>query len=105
MSQDKKFQRRIEDFQCGRCGCLVEGDGYTNHCPQCLYSMHVDVNPGDRAEACRGLMEPVDYEMKSGAYVIVHKCTVCGFIRRNKTRPQDSMNAILELARKRARRL
>ncbi|HQY53570.1 MAG TPA: RNHCP domain-containing protein [Ignavibacteria bacterium] len=38
---DRKFQKRTEDFTCGNCGCKVTGDGYTNHCPECLYRMHV----------------------------------------------------------------
>jgi hypothetical protein len=102
MRRHKKFQRRVEDFHCGRCGREVQGDGYTNHCPACLYSMHVDVNPGDRAESCRGLMAPVDYEVKGAEYVVVHQCTACGAIRRNKMRPEDSMQVLLGLARTRA---
>ncbi len=62
------FQRTKEDFACERCGLFVRGNGYTNHCPQCLWSKHVDVNPGDRQETCRGLMEPVGMEIKSGEY-------------------------------------
>jgi hypothetical protein len=102
MPQDKKFQRKVEDFHCGHCGRLVRGDGYTNHCPECLYSMHVDVNPGDRAQSCRGLMAPVDFEVKGAEYVVVHRCMACGFVRRNRTRPEDSMDAVLDLARRRA---
>ena len=26
----------------------MKGNGYTNHCPKCLWSKHVDINPGDR---------------------------------------------------------
>ncbi|MBU3901416.1 RNHCP domain-containing protein, partial [Patescibacteria group bacterium] len=46
--QSKKFQRKIEDFVCGHCGPKIKGTGYTDHCPKCLWSQHVDVNPGDR---------------------------------------------------------
>jgi hypothetical protein len=59
----KKFTRRIEDFLCGNCGATVTGDGYTNHCPACLWSQHVDINPGDRAAACGALMRPSAVEM------------------------------------------
>lgn len=55
----KKFQRCTEDFDCGHCGFRVQGNGFTNHCPQCLWSAHVDINPGDRAATCRALMEPI----------------------------------------------
>lgn len=55
----------------------VEKLGYScrNHCPHCLYSKHVDINPGDREESCHGLLEPVGVEIdnKKG-YVIIFKC-------------------------------
>ena len=44
----KKFERNREDFTCNNCELFVQGDGYTDHCPSCLYSKHVDINPGDR---------------------------------------------------------
>jgi RNHCP domain len=50
----------------------------------------VDVNPGDRASDCRGLLEPVGVEQsgKKG-WVIVHRCQKCGDIRRNKAALDD----------------
>ena len=80
MSQ--KFQRNIEDFVCGHCGAEVKGNGFTNHCPKCLYSKHVDINPGDRADQCRGLMKPVSIELRKGEYTIIHECVGCGFKKR-----------------------
>lgn len=94
----KKFQRRIEDFTCGHCGATVQGDGYTNHCPHCLYSCHVDVNPGDRAEECGGLMAPVGMDSKNGDWILVHHCQKCGAQRRCKTRPEE-IDAVLKLAK------
>lgn len=94
-----KFSRRIEDFTCGHCGKTITGDGYTNHCPHCLYSRHVDINPGDRAESCGGLMAPVAISNKSGGWVITHRCRSCGAQRPCKTRPED-MDALLQLAAK-----
>ena len=49
------FIRKTEDFICEHCGREVRGNGYTNHCPYCLWSKHVDINPGDRAAGCGGL--------------------------------------------------
>lgn len=95
----KTFQRTREDFVCEHCGAEVKGDGYTNHCPHCLYSKHVDINPGDRAEECGGLMEPVDLELKDGRYILVHRCQKCGFTRRNKVDDGDDFNAVLKLSR------
>jgi hypothetical protein len=94
----RKFQRRIEDFICEHCGYSVQGSGYTNHCPQCLWSKHVDVNPGDRAEPCQGLMEPVGVEVKKGKYRILHRCTRCGTEGWNKAAKEDDFEVILQLA-------
>ena len=80
----RKFQRKIENFVCEHCGRTVTGNGYTNHCPDCLYSKHVDIAPGDRAAACGGLMRPVGSELKGGDYFVQHECTRCGFRRKNK---------------------
>lgn len=99
------FQKRVEDFVCEKCGAEVSGTGFTNHCPKCLWGKHVDVNPGDRAAECKGMMEPVAVEMKGDEYVIVHRCVVCGFTRKNKTHPADSFEKILEIASKQAARL
>ena len=95
----KKFQRTIEDFTCGHCGFKVVGNGYTNHCPQCLYSKHVDINPGDRKELCGGLMEPVAVEIKSDGYILLHKCKKCGKEKKNKTSKDDSFEAIIKLSK------
>lgn len=95
------FIRRIEDFACEHCGAHVAGTGYTNHCPVCLWSKHVDIDPGDRRAACGGLMEPIAIEGTSPEYVIVHRCTVCGLERRNRMQPGDSADAIVAIAAKR----
>jgi len=94
----KKFARKIEDFICENCGTLVKGNGYTNHCPNCLYSKHVDINPGDRSCICGGLMKPVDLLQKNGEFIIVHKCEKCGFERKNKVDENDSKEALLKLS-------
>ena len=93
------FQKRVEDFTCGRCGANVAGNGYTNHCPQCLWSSHVDVDPGDRAEKCGGLMEPVAVEGSSPNYRIVHTCTACGKSRKIDADAADDPEMLLKIAR------
>ena len=94
----KRFQRRSERFVCRRCGAFVAGDGYTNHCPACLWSRHVDVHPGDRRETCRGMMEPVAVIEKRGSYVLLHRCMRCGAQKRNKTADDDDFDAVLRVA-------
>jgi len=90
-----RFTRMVEDFTCEQCGREVRGNGYTNHCPRCLYSKHVDVNPGDRASGCGGLMVPVAAGIERGAYFLVHRCAACGLIHRNKKSPNDNIEALL----------
>ncbi len=94
----KRFTRKIENFICAHCGASVSGNGYTNHCPQCLWSMHVDLNPGDRESSCGGLMEPVEIQIKSQRATILHRCTRCGFERRQKSSVSDSFDAIVQLS-------
>ena len=91
------FQRKIEDFTCEHCGVEVVGNGYTNHCPKCLWCKHVDVNPGDRASHCNGLMKPVGVEEQAGGYKIVHRCVTCGFERKNKMAENDAFDVALTL--------
>ena len=98
MSQ-KLFQRRVEDFVCEHCGADVVGDGYTNHCPHCLWSKHVDGNPGDRTEKCGGMMEPIAVEGASPNYDIVQRCLACGMTRRNKVDSNDDKEAVIALAK------
>ena len=96
--QTKRFQRRIEDFVCEHCGAQVTGNGYTDHCPKCLWSKHVDINPGDRAETCQGMMEPIALEGSTPDYRIVERCTRCDIIRRISVAKEDDIQAILKLA-------
>ena len=84
MLKQAKFSRTKEDFICEVCGAFVRGNGYTNHCPHCLTSKHVDINPGDRSCNCGGTMFPMRYELKKGKEYILHKCQKCGFERSNK---------------------
>lgn len=97
MNDEKRFQRTEEDFHCLHCGLFVKGNGYTNHCPRCLWSRHVDIRPGDRAETCGGLMEPLGIDTKGGEYMITHKCEKCGTQKHNSTSPEDNIERIIEL--------
>ena len=92
------FQKRQEDFGCEQCGAIVMGDGYTNHCPKCLYSKHVDVNPGDRANMCLGLMKPIGIAQEHGENIILHKCLNCGIVRRNKSVKEDDLDQIINVS-------
>ena len=101
---EPKFQRRIEDFRCENCGQPVRGNGFTNHCPKCLWSKHVDNHPGDRAESCQGLMEPIGVESKAEGYRILFRCTKCEKERWNKTAPDDDFEVLVKIAKQQAER-
>ena len=99
----KRFTKIDEEFICENCGNKVQKLGYTcrNHCPICLYSKHVDVNPGDRAENCHGSSKPISVEIDSKkGYVIIFKCEKCGKIRRNRAADDDNMDLIIKLSAK-----
>ena len=87
----------MNDEYCEKCGSFVRGDGYTNHCPRCLWSKHVDVNPGDRMALCGGMMEPISVETKSGEWIILHRCTVCRAEKKNKASKDDAFDALESL--------
>ena len=95
----KGFTKTIEDFNCAHCGTVVHGNGYTNHCPHCLYSRHVDNNPGDRAATCGGMMKPVAVESDGVRFIITHRCEICGKEKRQRTSDEDNMDAIIELSK------
>jgi ribosomal protein L37AE/L43A len=96
-----KFVRTKENFICENCGQEVIGTGYTNHCPVCLWSKHVDITPGDRASLCGGLMEPVAVETVHGAYSIRHRCIVCGYQKVNRVDELDDPDALVAIVQKR----
>lgn len=96
----KKFTKTVENFTCAHCGTVVFGNGYTNHCPKCLWSRHVDNNPGDRASQCGGLMEPVGAEPNGDGFIITHKCVKCGFVRRQHASDNDDIDTIIKLTTK-----
>ena len=67
-----------EVFTCKACGreVLPEGAGsdHRNHCPNCLCSLHVDIEPGDRESDCGGIMEPIAvWVRKNGEWAIIHR--------------------------------
>ena len=95
------FIKVTENFICDHCGAKVIGTGYTNHCPICLYSKHVDeLIPGDRSANCGGLMKPIGLQIKSGKYILFHQCQTCQKITRNKTAPNDNQEKLIELSTK-----
>ena len=89
-----------EDFICENCGKDVEKSSYTarDHCPYCLYSKHVDINPGDRENKCHGLLEPIAVEKYRDTYKIIYKCQKCGEIHKKILHKDDDFTKIVELS-------
>jgi uncharacterized Zn finger protein len=91
------FIKTKENFICENCGEEVVGNGFTNHCPNCLYSKHLDIDPGDRKEKCEGIMKPVEVLKKGREYNILQKCIKCGFERLNKTQKEDNFDVLIQI--------
>lgn len=96
----KKFTMRDESFICENCGKQVDTLNYTarDHCPYCLYSKHVDINPGDRANSCLGLLKPVGVEKFKNTYKIIYKCNKCNNKHKNIIANDDNMDEIIKLS-------
>lgn len=98
--ENKRFSKNDNGFICENCKKEVSPLGYTsrNHCPFCLHSKHLDINPGDRASDCGGLLVPIHAEISAKkGYVIVHKCEKCGEIHKNKAANDDNVSLIIKL--------
>ncbi len=95
-----RFTRKKEDFTCEVCGTEVKGTGYTDHCPNCLTSKHVDNNPGDRASKCKGLMKPVGAEYNGNDYTIEYECAKCRARKRVNAASGDNTELLLSLCTK-----
>jgi len=96
---DSQFIKKEENFVCEHCGFEVRGSGYTNHCPKCLWSKHVDVFPGDRKEECGGLMRPIGREQKGGDWYVIQKCEKCGREWKNKLVKRDDFDVLVDILR------
>ena len=96
----KKFNMLDEAFNCEYCHKPVEPLKYTarDHCPYCLYSKHVDINPGDRSNQCKGLLVPISIEKHKNTYKIIYKCSKCGQIHKNIIAKDDNMDKIISLS-------
>ena len=104
-----------EAFTCRHCGALVQanpllsGVQHRNHCPYCLWSLHVDLyEAGDRLCACRGGMRPIGltfkagrnkYAAEQGELMLVHQCELCCDLSINRIAADDDDTLILEIYR------
>ena len=98
----KTFNMIDESFIWKKCGKKVKKLGYTarDHCPYCLYSKHVDINPGDRNNSCKGMLEPVGIEKFKDSFKIIYLCEKCHKTHKNIMAKDDDMNKIIELSKR-----
>lgn len=98
----KKFNMIDENFTCEKCGKNVDKLNYSarDHCPFCLYSKHVDINPGDRQNTCKGMLKPIDIEKYKDTFKIIYECEKCGIIHKNIMAKDDDMNVIIEISKR-----
>ena len=94
------FIKNKEDFICENCGFENIGNGYTNHCSRCLYSKHVDIEPGDRLNVCGGLMEPIYVSYTNNDKYVIHKCLKCVFEKKNLLNENDSVDMMIQIQNK-----
>ena len=90
-------------FRCGNCRLDVPveavGTAHRNHCPNCLWSRHVDDSPGDRSAECGSLMEPIAITVRGdGEWVLVHRCRGCDELHLNRTAGDDNPLILMRLA-------
>ena len=93
----------MHSFTCSHCkkevSLTAPGTKNRNHCPFCLFSVHVDLEKGDRKASCKGLMAPIGrFYKEDGEEMLVHKCQECGFIRWNRVAGDDFMEEVAKLA-------
>ena len=94
-----------DTFTCKVCGRLCTpqeaGSDHRNHCPNCLSSLHVDIEPGDRAADCGGIMEPVAvWVRRGGEWAIIHRCKRCGALSSNRVAADDNPMKLMSIAMK-----
>ena len=97
------FIKNDNEFICRNCGRKVEKLGYTSrdHCNFCLYSLHVDITPGDRLNKCKGILKPLNViETAKKGKVIIYKCQKCGLEVRNIVANDDNEDEIYNVVKR-----
>ncbi len=90
-------------WRCGHCRKEVPaqalGTAHRNHCPYCLWSRHVDDEPGDRLSECQGSMEPIAIAARQdGEWLLGHRCHTCDHLSSNRIAGDDSALLLVQLA-------
>lgn len=94
-----------DTFTCKVCDRLITPEGagseHRNHCNNCLSSLHVDNEPGDRESSCSGIMEPIGvWVRKNGEWAVIHRCKRCGKLSSNRSAADDNPMKLMSIALK-----
>ena len=109
-----RAQLSEQEFRCRHCQRFVTYDPALagvqnrNHCPHCLWSLHVDDrSAGDRRAECQSLMRPVGLTTKrsrnkyarerDGELMLIHRCAGCDKVVINRIAGDDNDAAIMEV--------
>ena len=92
-----------DSFTCKVCGRLVTpagaGSDHRNHCPNCLCSLHVDEEPGDREADCGGIMDPIGvWVRRKEEWAVIHRCRRCGRLSSNRVAADDNPMKLMSVA-------
>ncbi|MFG0249564.1 MAG: RNHCP domain-containing protein [Phycisphaeraceae bacterium JB051] len=90
-------------IRCAHCqrtfSSQAHGTRHRNHCPHCLWSVHLDNVPGDRSAQCGGEMMPIAVSVKpNGEWMLIHQCRQCHTLHSNRIACDDSEILLLSLA-------
>ena len=94
-----------DSFTCRVCGWKVNppiyGENHRNHCPNCLSSLHLDNEPGDRESDCGGIMDAIGVWVRNnGEWAVIHRCRRCGHLSSNHVAPDDNPLKLISVAMK-----
>ena len=93
-------------FKCASCKQIIPmatieiGTDHRDHCPFCLYSLHVDQEkPGDRKSTCKSKMKPIGITFKNNSWelMIVYECLGCGVIVKNRCTGDDIPSTLIDI--------
>lgn len=96
----KKFTKNNQRFICINCNKEVSlhPTSSRDHCNYCLYSLHVDIYPGDRLNECKGILKPIDVEVNADKTKLIYECQKCHLRVKNISAIDDNFDEIIKIS-------
>lgn len=94
------FRKYDKSFICINCRKKVNKLIYSSrdHCPFCLYSIHIDYLPGDRKNKCKGILEPINLRLLNQKMQIEYICKKCKYHLYNIVAKDDDKKIINKIS-------